>query len=204
FMGTFLKVDQQTINGLLMMATAVSAVGYVFFGWLSDKVGRKPVMLAGMTLMLVAYFPGFHLLTATLNPALEEAQRATPVTVIADPAECSLQFDPIGKASFTSSCDIARNALANAGVSYRTEPGPPGQPALVRVGMATVPSLDARGAPKDVAKAVKATVESHIKEGLARAGYTAKADPARMNLAGAFGVLLVFVVAATALYRPIA
>ncbi|MGZ3404244.1 MAG: MFS transporter [Phenylobacterium sp.] len=204
FMGNFLKVDQPTINALLMAATAVSAVLYVVFGWLSDKVGRKPVMLAGMTLMLVAYFPGFHLLTATLNPALEDAQRRTPVTVIADPAECSLQFDPIGKASFTSSCDIAKNALANAGVSYRTEPGPPGQPAMVRVGMATIPSLDARGAPKDVAKVIKTTVEGHIKDGLAQAGYPAKADPGRMNLAGALGVLLVFVVAATALYGPIA
>jgi MFS family permease len=204
FLGTFLKVDQSTINTLLMVATAISAVGYVVFGWLSDRIGRKPVMLAGMTLMLVAYFPGFHLLTATLNPALEEAQKATPVTVIADPADCSLQFDPIGKASFTSSCDIAKNALANAGVSYRNEPGPPGQPAMVRVGMATVQSLDARGAPKPVAKAIKATVERQIKDGLAQAGYPAKADPKRMNLAGALGVLLVFVVAATALYGPIA
>ncbi|MFL5297829.1 MAG: MFS transporter [Phenylobacterium sp.] len=204
FMEKFLKVDPAIINGLMMAAVAVSAVGYVVFGWLSDKVGRKPVMLAGMTLMLVAYFPAFHLLAATLNPALAEAELRTPVTVIADPADCSLQFDPIGKASFTSSCDIAKSALANAGVSYRNEAGPAGQPAMVRVGMATIPSLDARNAPKDVAKEIKASIEGKIKEGLARAGYPAKADPKRMNLAGAFGVLLVFVVAATALYGPIA
>ncbi len=204
FMGTFLKVDQPTINTLLMAATAVSAVLYVVFGWLSDRIGRKPVMLAGMTLMLIAYFPGFHLLTKTLNPALEEAQAATPVTVIADPADCSLQFDPIGKASFTSACDIAKNALANAGVSYINQAGPPGQPAMVRVGLSTIQSLDARGAPKDVAKQIKATVEGQIKDGLARAGYPAKADPKRMNLPGALGVLIVFVIAATALYGPIA
>jgi MFS family permease len=204
FMGTFLKVEPATINALLMGATAVSAVGYVVFGWLSDKIGRKPVMLFGMTLMLVAYFPGFHGLAATLNPTLEEAQRRTPVTVIADPADCSLQFDPIGKAAFTSSCDIAKSALANAGVSYINQPGSPGQPAMVRVGMATIESLDARGLPKDVAKAVKTSVETKIKEGLARSGYPAKADPKRMNLPGAFGVLLVFVIAATALYGPIA
>ena len=204
FLGTFLKVDQPTINTLLMAATAVSAVLYVVFGWLSDRIGRKPVMLAGMTLMLIAYFPGFHLLTATLNPALEEAQKATPVTVIADPADCSLQFDPIGKANFTSSCDIAKSLLANAGVSYRNEAGPPGQPAMVRIGLSTIQSLDARGAPKDVAKAIKGSIEGQIKEGLARGGYPAKADPKRMNLPGAFGVLLVFVIAATALYGPIA
>jgi MFS family permease len=204
FMDKFLKVDPATINGLLMAATAVSAVGYVVFGWLSDRWGRKPVMLFGMTLMLIAYFPGFHILAATLNPGLAEAERRTPVTVIADPADCSLQFDPIGKAAFTSSCDIAKSALANAGVSYVNQPGQPGQPALVRVGFATVPSIDARGLPKDVVKAVKASVESRIKEGLARAGYPATADPKRMNLPGAFAALLVFVVAATALYGPIA
>lgn len=204
FMEKFLKVEPATINGLMMAATAVSAVGYVVFGWLSDRIGRKPVMLFGMTLMLIAYFPGFHLLADTLNPALAEATARAPATVIADPADCSLQFDPVGKASFTSSCDIAKSALANAGVSYVNQAGPPGQPAMVRVGMATIPSLDARGLSKDVAKAIKTSVETKIKEGLVRAGYPAKADPKRMNLAGAFGVLLVFVIAATALFGPIA
>src|SRR6185437_6881675 len=155
FMEKFLKVEPAIINGLLMAATAVSAVGYVVFGWLSDRIGRKPVMLFGMTLMLAAYFPGFHGLATTLNPALAEAEQRTPVTVIADPADCSVQFDPIGKAAFTSSCDIAKGALANAGVSYINQPAPPGQPAMVRVGLSTVASLDARGLPKDVAKAIK-------------------------------------------------
>jgi MFS family permease len=204
FMEKFLKVEPATINGLMMAAAAVSAVGYVVFGWLSDRIGRKPVMLFGMTLMLFAYFPAFHLLAATLNPALAEAEQRTPVTVIADPADCSLQFDPIGKAAFTSSCDIAKSALANAGVSYVNQAGTPGQLAMVRVGLTTVESLDARNLPKDVAKAIKASVDDKIKAGLARAGYPAKADPKRMNLGGAFAVLLVFVIAATALYGPIA
>ncbi|HEX2815999.1 MAG TPA: MFS transporter, partial [Phenylobacterium sp.] len=204
FMEKFLKVEPATINGLMMVVVAVSAPFYVFFGWLSDRWGRKPVMLFGMTLMLAAYFPGFHLLTQTLNPALAEATAASPATVIADPADCALQFDPVGKAAFTSSCDIAKSALANAGVSYVNQPGQPGQLAMVRVGMATIPSLDARGLPKDVAKAIKTSVETKIKEGLARANYPAKADPKRMNLAGAFGVMLIFVIAATALFGPIA
>ena len=204
FMEKFLKVDPATINGLMMAAVAVSAPLYVLFGWLSDKVGRKPVMLFGMTLMLIAYFPGFHLLGQMLNPALAQAQAQSPATVIADPADCSLQFDPVGKASFTSSCDIAKSALANAGVSYVNASGAAGQPALVRVGLATIPSLDARGLPKDVAKAVKTSVETKIKEGLARSGYPAKADPKAMNLPGAFGVLMIFVIAATALFGPIA
>jgi MFS family permease len=204
FMERFLKVDAQTITMLMLSATAVSAIGYVLFGWLSDKMGRKPVMLFGMTLMLVAYFPGFHMLTQTLNPALAEATARTPVVVIADPAECSLQFDPVGKASFTTSCDIAKSALANAGVSYSNEAGVPGQAALVRIGTATIPSQAAADLSPEVTKAVKSVVEARIKKGLAEAGYPAKADPARMNLFGAFGVLLVFVIAATALYGPIA
>jgi MFS family permease len=203
-MERFLKVEPQTITELMLGATAVSAVGYVFFGWLSDKIGRKTVMLFGMTLMLVAYFPGFHMLTQTLNPALAEATERTPVVVIADPSECSLQFDPVGKASFTTSCDIAKSVLANAGVSYSNVKGVAGQPAMVRIGDLTIPSQAAAGLSPDVTKAVKTQVEARIKKGLAEAGYPAKADPARMNLIGAFGVLMVFVIAATALYGPIA
>ncbi|MFC3067867.1 MFS transporter [Phenylobacterium soli] len=204
FMEKFLKVAPETINTLMICATAVSAVLYVVFGWLSDKFGRKPVMLFGMTLMLVAYFPGFHGLAKTLNPALAEAEARTPVSVVADPADCSLQFDPVGKASFTSSCDIAKSTLANAGVSYRNVAAPPGTTAQVRVGLVTIPSADARGLPKDVAKALKTSVETKVKAALAHGGYPAKADPTRMNLPGAFAVLLVFVIAATALYGPIA
>ncbi|OHB30982.1 MAG: MFS transporter [Phenylobacterium sp. RIFCSPHIGHO2_01_FULL_69_31] len=204
FMERFLKVSPETINLLMLSATAASAVLYVFFGWLSDRVGRKAVMLFGMILMTAAYFPGFHMLSKTLNPALAEAEAATPVVVIADPADCSVQFDPVGKASFVSSCDIAKSTLANAGVSYRNEPGVPGQPALVRIGAQTIPSTSAEGLSPPVAKAVKTSVENRLKTALSQAGYPAKADPARMNLFGAFGVLLVFVTAATALYGPIA
>ncbi len=204
FMEKFLKVEPATINGLMMAVVALSAPLYVLFGWLSDKVGRKPVMLFGMTLMLAAYFPGFHMLARTLNPALAEAQARSPATVIADPADCSVQFDPVGKAAFTSSCDIAKSVLANAGVSYVNQAGAPGELAMVRVGMATIPSLDARGLPKDVAKAIKASVEAKVKAGLARAGYPAKVDPKRMNLPGAFAVMAVFAIAATGLFGPIA
>jgi MFS family permease len=204
FMEKFLKIEPATINVLMMSATAVSAVFYVVFGWLSDKIGRKPVMLFGMTLMLVAYFPGFHMLASTANPALAEAVARTPVVVIADPADCSLQFDPVGKASFTSSCDIAKSTLANAGVSYSNQVGAAGTPAQVKIGESVVASASANGLPKDAAKARKTQVETAIKSGLAAAGYPAKADPARINLVGVFGVLFVFVIAATALFGPIA
>ena len=200
FMERFLKVPPETISLLLLSMTAMSAVLYVVFGWLSDRLGRKPVMMFGMVLMLVAYFPGFQMLTQTLNPALAEAETRTPVVVIADPADCSLQFDPVGKASFLSACDIAKSTLANAGVSYSNEVGVPGQTAMVRVGEWTVPSTTAVGLSAPVAKAVKASVEARIKTALAQAGYPTKADPERMNVWGALGVMLIFVIAATALY----
>jgi MFS family permease len=204
FMEKFLKVSPETISLLMSIATLVSAVGYVFFGWLSDRIGRKPVLLFGMGLMLVAYFPAFHMLAQTLNPALAEAQARTPVVVVADPADCALQFDPVGKSSFVSSCDIAKSVLANAGVSYSNRAAQPGAVAEVRVGETAIPSQSARGLPKDEAKVVKTDVEGRLKGALKAAGYPETADKERMNLAGAIGVIMIFVVAATALYGPIA
>ncbi len=204
FLDKFLKVAPETINLLMMGATAVSAVFYVLFGALSDRIGRKPVMLFGMTLMLVAYFPGFHMMTRMANPALAEAQARTPVVVMADPADCSLQFDPVGKASFVTSCDIAKSVLANAGVSYDNQVGPAGSPALVKIGGVAVGSRSAVGLGKLDAKALKTSVEGQIKTALSAAGYPAKADPARINYTGLSAILFVFVIAATALFGPIA
>lgn len=204
FMEKFLKVDPVTINALMMTATAVSAVFYVVFGGLSDKVGRKPVMLAGMSLALLFYFPGFHLLERAANPALAEASAKSPVVVVADPADCALQFDPVGKAAFVSSCDIVKSALANAGVSYTNQKAPAGSQAVMRVGAVEVASPSASGLSKTQTKAVKTATETAIKAALTQAGYPAKADPARMNLLGMFGVLFVFVIAATALFGPLA
>jgi MFS family permease len=204
FMEKFLKVDPLTINALMMSATAVSAIFYVVFGALSDKVGRKPVMLAGMTLALAFYFPGFHLLERAANPALAEASAKSPVVVVADPADCALQFDPVGKAVFVSSCDIVKSALANAGVSYVNQKASAGTPAVMKVGDVVVASPSAKGLSKAETKAVKTATETKIKAALVKAGYPAKADPARMNKLGMFGVLFVFVIGATALFGPLA
>jgi len=204
FMEKFLKVDPATINLLMMAAVAASAPLYVFFGWLSDRVGRKLVMLGGMSLALVAFFPGFHALERAANPALAEASARTPVVVVADPADCSLQFDLVGKAAFVSSCDIAKSFLANGGVSYANAGAAPGAVAQVRIGATVVASLSARGLPKAQAMAVKAGVESRLRAALKAAGYPAKADPARLNAGAMMAILLVFVVAATALFGPLA
>jgi MFS family permease len=202
FMERVLKIDVNTVDQLVLMVTVASAALYVFFGWLSDRVGRKPVMLFGMILALVAFFPGFHALTKAANPALAEAQAAAPVTVVADPATCALQFDPIGKAAFSSSCDIAKSVLSNAGVSYGNAEAAPGSIAMVRIGGIEVASVEGAGMDAVALKAARSGVETRIKAALAEAGYPAKADPARINMPLVFGILMIFMVAATALYGP--
>jgi MFS family permease len=204
FIEKVLKMDGASVNLLMIAITVVSAPLYVLFGALSDRFGRKPVMIFGMALMCAAYFPGFDLLTRAANPALAAATRSTPVTVIADPAECSVQFDPVGKAAFLSSCDIAKSTLAGAGVSYANKAAPAGTAAMIQVGSVMVTSISAVGLPADQAKAVKAGVVKAILAALADGGYPAKADPKQVNWPLLFGVMLVFAVAATALYGPMA
>lgn len=202
FMERVLKIDTNTVDQLVLMVTVASAGLYVFFGWLSDRLGRKPVMLFGMILALVAFFRGFHALTRAANPALAEAQAAAPVTVVADPATCALQFDPIGKAAFSSSCDIAKSVLSNAGVSYGNAAAAPGAVAMVRVGGTEIASVEGAGLDAAALKAARAGVETRIKAALVEAGYPARADPARINMPLVFGILMIFMVAATALYGP--
>lgn len=202
FMERVLKVDVGTVDQLILAVTIASAGLYVFFGWLSDRVGRKPVMIGGMVLALVAFFPGFHALTRAANPALAEAQARAPVVVVADPAACAVQFDPVGKAAFASSCDIAKSVLSNAGVSYDNRPAEAGSIALVRIGDMEVESVEGRGLAPAELKSARTGVETRIKAALAEAGYPAKADPERLNWWATFGVLMIFIVAATALYGP--
>lgn len=202
FMERVLKVDTNTVDQLVLAVTIASAGLYVFFGWLSDKVGRKPVMLFGMILALIAFFPGFHALTRAANPALAEAQATAPVTVVADPATCALQFDPIGKAAFSSSCDIAKSVLSNAGVSYTNVAAPAGSTAAVRVGGVEIASVEGGAMDAAALKAARTDVEGRIKTALVAADYPERADPARLNWPMTFAILMLFMVAATALYGP--
>jgi MFS family permease len=202
FMEKFLKVPGPTVNMLIMAVTLCSAPLYIFFGWMSDRWGRKWVMWFGMVLGLLAFLPGFHMMTYFANPGLAEAAQKTPIVVIADPATCTLQFDPVGKAAFVTSCDIAKTFLANAGVSYGNEAAPAGATARVRIGAVEVVSAEGAGLGKEDFKTVKGQVEGRLKAALTAAGYPEKADPARINVLGLFGVLLVFTIAATALYGP--
>ena len=204
YMQTFLKVDADYTNLMILCAAILSAPLYVFFAWLSDKVGRKPVMLAGMTLGLVALVPGFMLLSSAANPALVAAAKATPVVVAADPADCGAQFDITGKAKVVTSCDIAHAALAGAGVGYTTVAAPAGSVAVVRVGAAEVASVDGRRLAGPALKAATDKTTHAIVAALAKAGYPAKSNPAARNTPLILAVLAVFTLAATALYGPMA
>ena len=204
FLEKFLKLDDPYAQLMILIATVVSAPSYVFFGWLSDKVGRKWVMWFGMTLGLVTLYPGFVLLGQAANPALVAAQQRTPVVVVADPRDCSGQFDITGKSKFVSSCDIAKSTLTNAGVDYANRAAPAGTLASVRIGQTVVPSVDGRGMAPPALKAATAKVAVALGGALKTAGFPTASDPAQRNTPLLLAVLIVFVIAATALYGPMA
>jgi MFS family permease len=203
YLERILKIDSRTVNFVMMSVVLISAPGYWLFAALSDRVGRKPVMLFGMLLMLVLYFPGYQFLTRVGNPALANATAASPVVVVADPADCSFQLDLTGGARlFATSCDIAKGVLASAGVSYTTEAAAPGALAQVRVGDVAVESVDATGRSMAEIRAARTDVEARVRTALNEAGYPSAADPNQTNLPAVIGILLVMALAATALYGP--
>ncbi|MFC7553537.1 MFS transporter [Pseudoroseomonas wenyumeiae] len=164
FINSILKVDGYTSNLLIAWALLLGSGGFVLFGWLSDKIGRKPIILGGCLLAALTYFPLFKLLSAEANPALYAAHRDITVVVQADPADCSFQFNPVGTARFTNSCDIAKSGLARLSVNYSVENAAPGSVATVRIGQTSL----AANAP-DFTQALGAAVTA--------AGYPAASNP---------------------------
>ncbi|WIH01160.1 MFS transporter [Xanthomonas translucens] len=204
FLTQTLKVDGTTANLLIAAALALATPFFVIFGWLSDKIGRKKIILAGCLLAALTYFPIFKGLTHFANPAVEEARQSAPATVVADPATCSFQFDPIGKAKFTNSCDVAAAALAKAGVPYAIKPAAAGSLAQVSIGGTQVPAYEAAGLGKDEAKAKSDAFGKQLKGALTAAGYPEKADPARINKPMTLLLLWILVIYVTMVYGPIA
>jgi MFS family permease len=201
FLGRSLGMPEATVNLLLIVMTLVSAPLYVFFGKLSDRVGRKPVMIGGMLLALVLYFPGFHWMASAANPQLVAAQQTTPVTVATDPATCSVQFDPVGTARFATPCDIAKSLLVAKGISYRTTASGDRR-TNVFVGSTQVPVTGGEGLSAIDLKKLKTATGDRLSAALTTGGYPKGADLGRVNWSLLVGVLLLFVVAATALYGP--
>ena len=201
FLEKSLGLPGQTKDLLLIVMTVISAPLYVYFGWLSDRVGRKPVMVGGMVLALILYFPGSHWIAEAANPALSAAQRAVPVVVETDPATCSVQFDPVGTAKFVSACDIAKSTLVTKGISYTTSASADGQ-TRVSAGSNIVPIVSGSGLPAPDLKALKARTADAIGTALQAAGYPKSAELKQADTTVMILVLLGFVIAATALYGP--
>jgi predicted MFS family arabinose efflux permease len=202
FLERMLKVDGPTANSLIAISLLLGTPFFIVFGWLSDKIGRKPIILAGCLLAALTYFPIFKAITVAANPQLAHATASAPVTVVASPAECSFQFDPIGKAAFISGCDVAKSALANAGVSYGNAAG--AGPAYVTVGEQRIVAVDGRGMPAAEFKAAKDAWTKQLGAALQQHGYPAKADPAKVNKPLVVGLLWLLVIYVTMVYGPIA
>jgi hypothetical protein len=179
-----------------------SAALHLFFARLSDRVGRKPIMLFGLALAALLFVPGFRWLTEAVNPGLTEAIAHAPVTVFAAPASCSFQFDLIGKARFTSSCDIAKSTLASLGVPYRNAPAASGELARIRIGTTTLSSFDGAVLAPSALTTAQKNFADELKTLLSRAGYPTTADTRRIDVPLALAILLIFVTAAAALYGP--
>ena len=201
FLEKSLGLPSQTKDLLLIVMTVVSAPLYVYFGWLSDRLGRKPVMIGGMLLALLMYFPASHWIAAAANPRLVEAQRSTPIFVETNPHSCSLQFDPVGTAKFVSACDIAKSTLVTKGINFTTRSSTDGSTAVV-VGTERVPIAGGEGLPSADLKSLKSHTADQIGAELQAAGYPKAANPAQANITLLVIILLAFVVAATALYGP--
>lgn len=204
FLEKILKVDGGLTNIMVAIALLLATPFFVFWGWLSDKIGRKPIILGGCLIAALTYFPLFHALTNAANPQLAAATASSPVTVYADPADCNLQFDPIGKTVFNQSCDLAKSYLAKAGVTYTNLAAPAGTVAEVRIGSVVIPSF--RGETLSAAdfKAEKKVWDENLATALKTAGYPAKADSALVNKPVVIGILFILVFYVTMVYGPIA
>jgi MFS family permease len=207
FLEKILQVDGKAANIIMAVALLLATPFFVVFGALSDKIGRKKIVLTGCLLAVFTYFPIFKGLTNYANPALAVAAQTSPVTVVADPDECSFQFDPVGRTQYTSGCDMLKGALARMGVSYSNEPAAEGTPATVRVGAVVVDFVKpANSGPMTAAeyKQSQDDAAAPLKSALVAAGYPPKADMDAVNYPMVIFLCWLLVLYVTMVYGPIA
>ena len=209
FMTQVLKVDAYTANIMIAIALVIGTPFFLLFGTLSDKIGRKLVIMLGLLLAIITYLPNtpvsiFNNLTHYANPKLEKAMATSPAAITVDPAECTFQFNPTGTAKFTSSCDIAKQVMASNSASYSTLDGPAGTVAKVKIGETEIESYSSKGLSKDEAKAKGDAFRKSIRDALNAAGYPTKADTAEMNKPMVLLLLVILVIYVTMVYGPIA
>jgi MFS family permease len=204
FLTQTLKVDSFTANLIVAGALLVATPFFLIFGSLSDRLGRKKIILAGMALATLTYFPIFKGLTHYANPALESALNNSPVVVIADPNDCQFQFNPTGTKKFTSSCDIAKAKLVASSVNYRVENAPAGTMAIVKVGSKEIPSFNVANLPPEEGVAKMKEFTNELNTAISEAGYPSKAKPEEMNKIMVFLLVFILVLYVTMAYGPTA
>ncbi len=204
FLERVLKVDGALTNVLIAVSLLLATPFFIFFGWLSDKIGRKPIILAGCLLAALTYFPLFQALTVAANPRLAQAVATAPITVYADPSDCAFQFDPVGKTVFNSSCDVAKTHLAKAGINYSNVAAPAGSIAEVRIGERVVTSFPGATLSSEAFAAQKKAWDANLAAALTEAGYPAKAESNLVNKPMVVGILFLLVLYVTMVYGPIA
>jgi predicted MFS family arabinose efflux permease len=204
FLTQTLKVDGVTASLMVALSLVIGTPFFIWFGTWSDSVGRKPFIMAGCLLAAFTYFPVFTALTAAANPALAAAQAANRVTVTADPAECSFQFNPTGTTKFTSACDLAKQALASASVSYDSLPGAAGAPAVIAVGPTRISSYSAQGLTPREAQTQAEAFKQALTDALAQAGYPEKADMTQFDKPKVLALLTYLVILVAMVYGPLA
>jgi len=188
FMTQMLKMDPAQANTLLIISVVIGAPFFVFFGWLSDRVGRKPILMVGLLLATVLYFPLFKALSHYANPQIDAASRQSPIVVMADPAGCTFQFDPVGKARFDSPCDKVKTFLVKQGLPYSSQSMPAGSAVAVTVGEQRIDGFD----------------EAAMRSAIEKAGYPAKADASSVNQPMVVLLIVVMILIATMTYGPLA
>ncbi|OWQ47275.1 MFS transporter [Roseateles noduli] len=209
FLQSVVKVDPAAANIMVAVALLIGTPFFVVFGTLSDKIGRKPIIMAGLLLAILTYFPLFKALTNAANPDLARAQETAQITLTTDPAQCSFQGSPIARdVDFVTPCDIAKRALAQAAANYETVSGAAGS-GQVKIGdkviEAPTATLTAGGHKFDEDSAKKiAAFKKDLADAMKAAGYPAKADPAKVNTPLVIAILAVLVLYVTMVYGPIA
>ncbi|MES2871655.1 MAG: MFS transporter [Pseudomonadota bacterium] len=188
FLTQMLKMDPAQANMLLIISVVIGAPFFIFFGWLSDRVGRKPILMLGLLLATVLYFPLFKALSHYANPQIDTASRQSPIVVMADPSTCTFQFDPVGKARFDSPCDKVKTFLVKQGLPYTSESAAPGTGVQVSVGEQQINGFD----------------EAAMRAAITAAGYPAKADPSAVNQPMVVLVMVLLTLIATMTYGPLA
>jgi len=204
FLSQTLKVDPTTSNLLVVGALTLAAPLYIVVGRVADRIGRKPQVVIGCLIAAVTLFPIFKGLTYYANPEIAAASEQHPIIVVANPEECSFQFDPVGGATFTTSCDVAKSALAGMRIPYSNEAAAPGTTALVKIGDSTLHSFDGTTLSSAEFKTRNAAFKAELSKITAAAGYPASADPAKINYVMVFVLLFVISVLGVLTYGPIA